>query len=95
MSDLIRRDSIITELKLDSQLSRISNTYAWMYIDMAIDRIKKTPAVDAVEVVKCKYCKHFTKDMAIGICKRDPKKPIFPMEWDNFCKYGERREDVK
>ena len=31
--------------------------------------------------------------MAIGICKRDPKKPILPMEWDNFCKHGERRKE--
>lgn len=46
---------------------------------------------DVVEVVRCKDCKHFTKDMAIGMCKRIEDKPIIPMPYNNFCGFGERR----
>ena len=48
---------------------------------------------DFVEVVRCKDCKHFTEGMAVGMCKRIEDKPIIPCCFDNFCKYGERRED--
>lgn len=50
------------------------------------------PAVDAVEVVRCRDCVHFSKRLAIGTCKRIPDKPIIPMRWDNYCMFGKRRE---
>lgn len=55
--------------------------------------IKNAPTVDAVEVVRCKDCKHWLKDFAgcsdiVGRC-----------EWANYavgangyCLYGERKE---
>lgn len=55
------------------------------------NRLMGNPSVG--KIVRCADCKHFTEGMAIGMCKRDPEKPLFPMEWDNFCKYGERREE--
>lgn len=50
------------------------------------------PPSDAVEVVRCRDCRYFTKGMAIGMCKRIEDKPIIPCCCDNFCKYGDRRE---
>lgn len=56
--------------------------------------IANAPAVDAVEVVRCKECKHWLKDFAghtefVGRC-----------EWANYvvgaagyCVYGERKAD--
>ena len=55
--------------------------------------IKNTPTADVVEVVRCKDCKHFTKGMAIGMCKRDEYKPILPINANHYCSYGERREE--
>ena len=55
--------------------------------------IDDQPEVDAVEVVRCKDCKHFTEGMAVGMCKRIPDKPIIPIVYNHFCSYGERRTD--
>lgn len=48
--------------------------------------------VDIVEVVRCRDCKHYSKGMAVGMCKRVPNRPIIPMVYDNYCKFGERSE---
>lgn len=55
------------------------------------EAISNTPTADVVEVVRCRDCRHFTKGMAVGMCKRIKEKPIIPCCYDNFCKYGERR----
>lgn len=55
--------------------------------------VREAPAVDAVEVVRCSNCKHFTEGMAIGMCKRIPDKPIIPVPYRHFCSYGERRDE--
>ena len=47
---------------------------------------------DAVEVVRCKDCKHFSRGMAVGRCKRDPE-PFVPVPYNNYCGFGERRGD--
>jgi hypothetical protein len=58
--------------------------------------IAEIPAADVVEVVRCKYCKHWLKDVAgctdfVGRC-----------EWANYmvgangyCVYGEAKMDGK
>lgn len=45
------------------------------------------PTVDAVEVVRCRDCKHWDKDF--GWCD---KKRIH-MVSDDFCSYGERKDN--
>ena len=49
--------------------------------------IKKMPTVDAVEVVRCKNCKHYhhstcTNDFALNLVREN-----------DYCSYGERRSD--
>ena len=78
MSDLIRRDEILAK----ECCGRIS-----------ANDVRQAPAVDAVDVVRCRYCKHFTEGMAVGMCKRNPDKPIIPVPYNHFCSYGERREE--
>jgi hypothetical protein len=46
------------------------------------------------EVVRCMDCKHFTHGMAIGMCKRNPEKPIMPMPYNNYCGFGERESNA-
>ena len=48
---------------------------------------------DLVKVVRCKNCEHFTKGMAIGMCKRIPDKPIMPMPCTGYCNFGESRSN--
>lgn len=50
--------------------------------------IDKCPTVDAVPVVRCKYCK-YRKD---GLYCRRRKNPVIVTNID-FCSYGERRND--
>lgn len=58
-----------------------------------VSMIKNAPTIDAVPVVRCKDCKHFTEGMAIGMCKRIEDKPIIPIPFNHYCSYGERRCD--
>ena len=61
--------------------------------NQAIKILQKAPTVDAVEVVRCKYCKWYVEDRAFPpFCDN----PICGMQHPNdktFCSYGERRED--
>ena len=56
-------------------------------LDDAIDRV---PTVDAVEVVRCKDCIYYHKELGYGFgqCSKCNLMP-YP---DDFCSYGERRE---
>ena len=47
--------------------------------------VADTPAVDAVEVVRCKDCIH------CGFCGRDTNLEV--MGFYGYCSRGERRED--
>lgn len=80
MADLIDRQALLAEMRRSGKAAYIV--------------VQDAPAVDAVEVVRCKGCKHWLKDFAgctdnVGRC-----------EWANYmigaagyCVYGERRAD--
>ena len=56
-----------------------------------IELIEAAPAVDAVEVVRCKDCKWFKKGQPF---RHECKKVGHGMNYiepDDFCSYGERR----
>ena len=56
--------------------------------------IKNAPTVDAVPVVRCKDCKHWHKDTVF--CGYMPYGEASErVNWyaDDFCSYGERKED--
>lgn len=60
--------------------------------------IKRLPPVDAVEVVRCKHCKHF--DMRTRECQNEYVSTdneggadyYLNFDLDDFCSYGERRD---
>lgn len=58
--------------------------------------IEKAPVVDAVQVVRCKDCKHY---FAGFMCEKHTASLPFGiqviMPADGFCSYGERRTDEK
>lgn len=58
---------------------------------VTVEEINKMPTVDAVQVVRCRDCKH-TKDDGCGAiyCKIWDK---WEMPEDFFCADGERRSD--
>lgn len=54
--------------------------------------LDETPAIDAVEVVRCKDCKKAKEaTLCDFICTRD--EVMMPMNADDFCSYGEKRGD--
>ena len=55
------------------------------------DAVEEMPTVDAVEVVRCRQCKHcdpenYHCDHPMGTAAPLKRKP------DDFCSYGERKE---
>jgi hypothetical protein len=59
-----------------------------------IKGLKTEPTVDAVEVVRCKDCKHYDKD-ALWCNINSPMFSEEHYNWykDDFCSIGERRTD--
>lgn len=51
--------------------------------------ISAMPTVDAVEVVRCKECKHFVAPQGWPVC--DCFYGLAFANADDFCSYGERR----
>ena len=55
--------------------------------------LSHTPTVDAVEVVRCRDCKHRGTDYCIFHIKGEPADEELLRKLDNdFCSYGEREE---
>lgn len=100
MDDLISRKALLNELRRElRECIRDGEEFGGESIllaegiESAIDMVKYAKSVDAVEVVRCKNCKHWLKDFAgctefVGRC-----------EWANYmigatgyCLYGERKE---
>lgn len=91
MSGLIDRDRLILSMN-DWMLQNVP-AGAWVdatKADTILDAIKMvedSPAVDAVEVVRCGQCAYHEED---GVCNN------VGGYWEDFefCSDGERREDV-
>lgn len=95
MNDLISRIALfnIVEPRLD--YLRDKNGPYDHYTDgyeECYDRIVEAPPVDAVEVVRCKDCKHF-KIMSDGYTKCAHRYGLAMVLLDNFCSYGERKSE--
>lgn len=77
MSDLISRDKLIIDYGFT--WDDITPTHEEM-----VELIRRQPTVDAVEVVRCKDCKHLDDDD----CPCDNK---YFVTADCFCFWGERK----
>lgn len=92
--DLISRSALKAHMDECSQDIRDRAYYGY-----AVSFIDNAPAVDAVEVVRCKDCKHF--DLRSMECQNDSVVTdneggaSFTLNFylDDFCSYGERRAD--
>lgn len=81
----------------------MSSKFAADVIETVQDEyLRKSPTVDAVEVVRCKDCKWympgelFTDIMFCHRLKKENGKPAkYNFCEDDFCSYGEKRTDGK
>ena len=92
MDDLISRSALLERLAFKRMGSMQRNTYPGL--ESAIAQVKKAPAVDAVEVVRCKDCKRWLKDVPgctdfVGRCEF----ANYMVGATGYCVYGERRAD--
>ncbi len=80
-NDLISRDELLEALRTD---------VAPLTLSIVFRHIHSAPAVDAVEVVRCKDCRYgedFGEECFCHYCGSDWNLP------DHYCSYGERREN--
>ena len=94
MDDLISRSALIKSLE-PYGLSNGSVLGAHSgKVDIALQIIENAPTVDAVEVVRCKNCKHYgwEQELRHGRTQRFCRlhKGLVCVTKDSFCSYGER-----
>lgn len=89
MPRLIDADTIF-----NGELLMVSDV-AYDAVHAIIERINNAPTVDAVEVVRCKECNMFernnTKKGEVLYCYYHEMN----IKEDDFCAWGERREDER
>jgi hypothetical protein len=70
------------------------------YRESVLRIVDEVPAVDAVEVVRCKDCKHFLSDLGVTYCDYHTAHACDDDGYcdgacgvyeDDFCSYGEKR----
>ena len=66
-------------------------------MDAFDDALQDAQTVDAVEVVRCKDCKHFLPNTDVnvnrGVCEHYGVTCWLEKYEDDFCSYGERKDD--
>ena len=86
-----RFDKRIKWLRLDTHDQYSLGLYHGAVTDK--DLINEMPTVDAVEVVRCRDCKHRGTDDCIFHIKGEPADEELLRKLDNdFCSYGERKD---
>lgn len=60
--------------------------------DLSEDLLDVAPAVDVVQVVRCKDCR-FYETMGACECPKAHKIEFPTREPDDFCSFGERKDD--
>lgn len=92
MSEYIERKTVIEHIK---EIPAYFNSSDINYgIELAIQTIKdESTAEDVVGVVRCKDCKYYTMNTELlgNVCNR--LFTVFPMKSDDFCSYGERKDE--
>ena len=86
MSDLISRSWMMEQLDGLGDTRLIKRNF--------IALVTNAQTVDAVEVVRCRDCKHRGTDYCIFHIKGEPADEELLRKLDNdFCSYGERKDD--
>ena len=80
---------------------RIAHPNAYHLTNYATLILQEAPTVDAVEVVRCKDCKHYKEfrtkrnKQIMRLCCRMGKNDMeYSVKPDDFCSYGELKEGV-
>lgn len=85
MDEYIKKETAYRAIMGERPEAREPSWFAELVLDI--------PAVDAVEVVRCRDCKYFAIGGADRPWCRHEKGLCDDVESDYFCSYGERRRD--
>ena len=90
MADYIDREELLE--KLHRRHWDVMVDFIEMEFPVVKERIDDMPSVDAVEVVRCKDCKHTTKSSAdkMFVDKLHCRFTGVCVDNDFFCKWGEK-----
>ena len=95
MSDLISRSALLEKVQFRLPIDNHNAEVISGCVDITRRLIENAPAVDAVEVVRCRDCK-FRKSTFNGedyfctVWDADDSETAYVTD-DDFCSYGERR----
>ena len=68
--------------------------HTYRAFNVVLNKLKNTPTVDAVEVVRCKDCKHFDEHTGKCYLFCDSEYIVeLEVDSDHFCSYGERKDN--
>lgn len=95
MAKLIDADKIVNGIALYMTENAYLNDTPLDELKMVANWITDAPTVDAVEVVRCRDCKHW--DSETWFCDNHSTFGHHGLEWnmfseDDFCSYGERKD---
>lgn len=85
--------NVVSAKQFTAGLSDVSGNYYGHADVVFVSDIENAPIVDAVEVVRCKDCKHWNAHtidgtQTLGICTEGWIRNVMPH--DGFCSRGER-----
>ena len=87
---LIDANVLKKELRTDKGADAVGHSIVKL---LKIDTIiEEQPTIDAVEVVRCKDCKHREKFWTQMVCPYYEDRDV---DDDHFCAYGERKDNGK
>ena len=75
----------------DALMHEANSDGAYGYVDAK--QISEAPTIDAVEVVRCRECKHMIPQSHTRYCT--VWNAVNGMGDDGFCNYGERKEGAE
>ena len=90
MEAMIKKKALLDDLnRIKEVLVGQGDPILASVLNRAIACVENQPALDAVEVVRCKDCKHYARDEMFGggYCYGARKK------LDDFCSCGERKSN--
>lgn len=93
MARLIDADTLRKDVEKDRDASDMPKMW-YQGVEYAINHIIHAPTVDAVEVVRCKDCKHNYHNMIpSGEAEHGCTKCVeLPITADFYCAWGERED---
>ena len=91
MAEYIEREALLEDLQ-----AAVENGGMGGMVASALKRyVKRAPAADVVEVVRCEDCKHaWIHPCGYVYCHRDGRNTYeMTFNLDSFCSYGERKDN--